>query len=254
MPNLRLSAAEWCFYREGCDPADVYARLHLAGYAALEMVAEPRWPIARRANLQIRTIAAPGMHDGLNQVANHATLVPAIIELMQKAKANQITQVIVFSGSRRGQSDDKGKRNCATALGRLADAAEAVGVTLLLEVLNTYDHADYQCCSGKFAFEVAQAVRSSHVKVLYDIYHGHRMGENVMDTVVKNVEYIGHLHVAGSPKRHLPGEQQAIDYGKVVREVMAAGYQGYWGQEFCCGDDSVEQYCRAAALFQSYAL
>ena len=253
MPNLKLSAAEWCFFRDGCDCADVYARLHRAGYSALEMVSASRWSTALMANLHVLNVAAPGMRDGLNQAVNHGALVPAILELIQKAKANEIAQIIVFSGSRRGQSDHEGIRNCATALGRLAGAAEAAGVTLLLEVLNTYDHADYQCCSGTFAFEVARAVRSSHVKVLYDVYHGHRRGEDVMNTVVKNLECIGHLHVAGSPKRDFPGEQQAIDYGKLVREAMAVGYSGYWGQEFCCAGDSVEQYCRAAALFQSYA-
>lgn len=254
MCDVKLSAAEWCFFRDGCNPADVYSRLRLAGYTALEMVNESRWALVRTAGLQILNLAAPGMRDGLNQAANHVTLVPAIRDMIQKARCNQIAQIIVFSGSRRGQSDADGIRSCTTALEQLAGTAEAAGVTLLLEVLNTHDHADYQCCSGVFAFEVARAVRSSHVKALYDVYHGHRMGEDVINTVVRNLEFIGHLHVAGSPKRDFPGDQQAIDYRHLVREAMAAGYGGYWGQEFCCGDDSVEQYCRAAALFESYAL
>lgn len=253
MPRLKLSAAEWCFFQAGSDPADVYARLHRAGYTALEMVGEARWPIARAAGLQILNLAAPGMKDGLNQVANHVKLVPAIRDLIHKAGSNQIAQIIVFSGSRRGQSDAEGIGNCTMALEQLAGSAEAAGVTLLLEVLNTYDHPDYQCAKGRYAFEVARAVGSSHVKVLYDIYHGHRMGEDVEDTVVKNLKHIGHLHIAGSPKRDFPSVDQAIGYRRLVEAVMAAGYTGFWGQEFCGGNDIVEQYCRAADLFVGYA-
>lgn len=253
MSRLKLSAAEWCFFRDGCNPADVYAKLRCAGYTALEMVNELRWPIARAAGLQILNLAAPGMEDGLNHLANHTTLLPAIRELIRKAASNQISQIIVFSGSRRGQSDTEGIRNCAAALGQLAGTAEAAGVTLLLEVLNTYDHPDYQCASGNYAFEVARTVRSSHVKVLYDIYHGHRMGEDVQDVVLKNLEHIAHLHIAGSPKRDFPGADQAIGYRHLVQTVMAANYSGFWGQEFCCGTAVVEQYCRAADLFAGYA-
>lgn len=192
------------------------------------------------------------MQDGLNRIENHATLLPAIRELIAKAQANGIPHIIVFSGARRGQGDDEGMRNCVTGLRQLASDAESAGVMLLLELLNTFDHADYQCSSAGYAFAVARAVNSPRVKVLYDIYHAHRMGEDVLTTITTNLEQIGHLHIAGSPKRDFPGEGQAIDYCHLVRAATAAGYGGYWGHEFCCGNDAVEQYCRSAGLFASY--
>ncbi len=255
MSTLKHSAAEWCYFRKEyeSDPAGVYRRLKSAGFGALEMVAESRWEIARGEGLRLLNTTAPGMQDGLNRVENHATILPAIRERLAKARKLGIGQIIVFSGSRKGQDDAQGIRNCTAALKQVAGEAEDGGVTLLLEVLNAYDHADYQCDNSRYAFEVIDAVASPRVKVLYDIYHMHRMGEDVGNVITKNVARIGHLHVAGSPKRDFPGADQSIDYRSLVQQVMAAGYDGYWGQEFRCESDAVGEMSKACALFESYA-
>jgi hydroxypyruvate isomerase len=108
--------------------------------------------------------------------------------------------------------------------------------------------ADY----GAFAFDVVKAVSSLHVKVLYDIYHMFRMGEDVVNAVINHLEYIAHLHVAGSPKRNFPGLDQEIDYRRVVHSIHTAGYRGYWGQEFLPTGDSLTEAEQAFRLFQSY--
>jgi hydroxypyruvate isomerase len=253
MSILKHSAAEWCFFRKHYDMADVYKQLSQSGYTALEMVDESRWALAKAAGLSILNMGSPGMQHGLSHVENHPALLPAIHDLIAKARANSIPQIIVFSGSRLGQPDTEGMRNCTTALKQLAGAAEAAGVTLLLELLNAYDHPDYQCDSGRYAFGVADAVGSSHVKVLYDVYHAHRMGEDVVEAIRNNVRYIGHLHIAGSPKRDFPSATQAIDYRSVIATALAVGYSGYWGQEFHGGDDPLPQFVKACPLFEGYA-
>lgn len=255
MTKLKHSAAEWCYYRKEFAPEDVYRILKEAGYSAVEMVDESRWKAAEAAGLRILNMASPGMQDGINRTENHATLLPALRDLIAKAHSHRIPHIIVFSGSRKGQSDADGMRNCAAALKELSRDAEQAGVTLLLEVLNTFDHADYQCCHGAYAFEVVRAVGSPNIKALYDIYHAHRMGEDVVSVITQNIKSIGHLHIAGSPKRNFPGPRpsQEIDYAKVIQTAMAAGYDGYWGQEFCCDGDPLGEYARACALFESYA-
>ena len=253
MSQIRQSAADWCYFRGPLDAPTVYRRLRAAGYDAVELVPEPRWPAARAAGLKLLNIGSPGMQEGLNRVAHHATLLPAIRGLLTKASANGIAQIIVFSGSRAGQPDAEGIRNCTTALTALAPDAEAAGVTLLLELLNGHDHPDYQCDSGRFAFAVVRAVGSPRVRALYDIYHAHRMGEDVAATILENLECIGHLHIAGSPRRDFPGPQQAIDYRALVQRVTDAGYTGHWGQEFLGGAEIVAEYERACELFATYA-
>jgi hydroxypyruvate isomerase len=92
------------------------------------------------------------------------------------------------------------------------------------------------------------------VKVLYDLYHMHRMGEDVSARVIANLEYVAHLHIAGSPQRDFPGDQQSIDYLSIVRSIHQAGYRGAWGMEFLpdAEADVNETLDAAARVFRSY--
>lgn len=252
MEQLRQSAPDWCFFRDGTDPVQYYTTLKRIGYDAVEMVDPQRWTIAEQAGLQILNIPGPGMQQGLNKRANHSELLAAIRNDIQRASVRQIPHLIIFSGNRDGQADDEGVANCVDAIKQLAPEAEQSGVTLVFEVLNAHDHPDYMADYGAFAFDVVKAVSSPNVKVLYDIYHMFRMGEDVVTAVTTHVEYIAHLHVAGSPNRDFPGPEQETDYGHVVRAIHAAGYRGYWGQEFLPTGDPLTEAEDAFRLFQSY--
>ena len=189
----------------------------------------------------------------MNCLENHANLIPQIEELIQVAKTNEIEHIVIFSGNRDGQLDEEGLRNVIQAGKQLASAAERAGVTLALEVLNAHDHPDYQADHTAFAIGFARAISSPMVKVLYDIYHMARMGEDVITDMRTNTEYIAHLHVAGSPKRDFPGSQQEIDYEGVIKAAQEAGYSGYWGQEFLPSEDRFVELERVCQLFEQYA-
>lgn len=76
--------------------------------------------------------------------------------------------------------------------------------------------------------------------------------ENYAQTFRANLDYVAHIHVAGSPRRDFPGEQQEIDYEPVVRAIHRAGYGGFWGQEFLPGDDRYAELKKARELFDQY--
>ncbi len=256
MSELKLSASEWCYLKgkEG-DAATFYAGLSELGYGAIEMPSRHHWDAASRAGLRVLNIAGPGMSGdvSLNRREQHGVLLPQLRECIALASASGIEQVIIFSGNRQGLEDDAGLRACVEGAKALAGQAEQAGVTLTLEVLNRFDHPDYQADSGAFAFDFAWAVSSPAVRVLYDIYHMHRMGEDVRAEVVRHLEYIAHLHVAGSPARNTPDERQAINYAGFVTDVLNAGYGGWWGMEFLPGGDPIAELDAAGALFRSYA-
>jgi len=254
MINLPQSVPDWCFYKEGMDASSYYARLSSLGYAGVEIVDPKRWAAARAAGLAIVNLAAPGMQDGVNKERNRISVSAQIRECLATANANGIPTVIVFSGSRQGQDDDEGLRQCITVFKELARDAERLGVTLAFEMLNSFEHTDYMADHSRFGFALAEAVGSPRFKILYDIYHMFRMGEDVLADLLGHRESIAHIHVAGSPRRDFPGTRQEIHYADIVKKVTAAGYTGFWGQEFLPStDDPFTDLEAASMLFTRYA-
>jgi hydroxypyruvate isomerase len=247
---MRLSAPDWCFVRDGVDPETYYRALRDLGYGAVEMVAPSRWAAARAAGLAILNLSGPGKTVGLNRLGLHAELLPQIRQQIATAQAAGIPQLIVFSGNRDGQDDALGQANVVTALKALAGDAERAGVTLIFEMFNDQDHPDYQADRSAYGFQVARAVSSPAVRVLYDIYHMARMGEDVIADITGNLALIAHLHTAEMPRRGIPRKAGAIPYGTIVPAVMKAGYQGWWGTEFVVQGDVMAELREAVATFR----
>ena len=114
----------------------------------------------------------------------------------------------------------------------LSRAAEAAGATLLLEPLNTrLDHRGCFLDSSGLALEIVREVESPQIKILYDIYHMHMMGEDVLREIERNFAWIGYIHLADSPGRHQPGTGE-VDWPAVAQLLHGLGYQGFLGMEF----------------------
>ncbi len=109
---------------------------------------------------------------------------------------------------------------------------EDSGITLLLEPLNTLvDHKGYYLTSSEEAFEIHDEVASPYVKILFDIYHQQIMEGNLISRITKNIEKIGHFHVAGNPGRHEPDSGE-INYREIFKAIDKAGYDEYIGLEY----------------------
>lgn len=252
--TLRQAAADWCYLKQGADPATHYRRLRELGFGGVEMVEPANRAAARAAGLELVTMSAPGMGDGLNHGANHAALIPGIRAAIAEAGRERIGNVIVFSGSQRGLDDATGIAACIDGLEPLAAEAERAGVTLLFEALNTHDHVDYHAHRSAFAFAVVRGVGSPALKVLYDLYHLHRMGDDALADFRTHLPLIGHIHTAGAPRRDFPGPEQQIDYARLVRGIQALGYRGWWGHEFVPRGEVFDELARVRQLFSGYAL
>ncbi len=246
---MLLSAPDWCFFRESLEPTAYYRAIRDHGFSAVEMVDPARWDIARQAGLKILNMSGPGKTVGLNRLGLHQELLPAIRKQIATASAVGIPHVIVFSGNRDEQDDDVGRTNVITALQQLAGEAEKAGVTLIFEMFNDQDHPDYQADNSAYGFDVVKAVSSPAVKVLYDIYHMSRMGEDVITDITNNLELIAHLHTAEKPRRSIPLPHGEIAYEKIIPAVMSAGYAGYWGLEFVVQGDVMAELQEAVATF-----
>jgi len=241
----RLTAADWCFFPKGGDSAAYYRAIAAAGVRGVEMVPPERRADAKAAGLELVTLSAPGMQAGLNRLDEHAEFLPRLRTAIAETAAAGAANCIVFSGNRRGLGDDAGVHACVRGLSAVVADAERAGITLLFEVLNAFDHADYHADRGDFAFRVVRAVGSPRLRVLYDLYHMQRMGEALLPSVLANLPLIGHFHIAGSPRRDFPGADQPIDYPTIIHRVQDAGYVGWWGLEFRPTGEPVDEVARA---------
>ncbi|RZK41232.1 MAG: hydroxypyruvate isomerase, partial [Hymenobacter sp.] len=143
------------------------------------------------------------------------------------------TNLICFSGSRRGMSDETGWQNCVQGLQPLLKLAAQHKVVLVMELLNSkINHADYQCDRTSWGVALAKRLGSENFKLLYDIYHMQIDEGDVIRTITDNHAYLAHYHTAGVPGRHEIDDSQELNYPAIMRAIKATGFQGYVAQEF----------------------
>jgi hydroxypyruvate isomerase len=252
MSGLKQSGADWCINRQGQAAGEFFGKLKDMGYSGMEMVAPERHSAVLGAGLELLNLGAPGMQHGINNKANHANLIPMIRSALEDASNCNVPSLIIFSGSRGNISREEGLANCSAAIEQILPIAESLGLNLLFEMLCKYDHPDYQADESAFGFELVKSIGSPSLKVLYDIYHMFRMGEDIISDITNNLDIIGHIHVAASPKRSCPALEDEINYAPIVKAVHKAGYRGYWGQEFIIEGDVLDEMQKACNLFNGF--
>jgi hydroxypyruvate isomerase len=168
-----------------------------------------------------------------NRLEHHDTLVEIYTPHMKAAAAAGAKNVIVFSGNREGISDKEGLQNCATGLQRLLPLAEELGLTLVMELLNSkVDHPDYQCDHSAWGVKLCETLGSQNFGLLYDIYHMQIMEGDIIRTIRENHRWFTHYHTGGCPGRNEIDDTQELFYPAIMRAIADTGYTGYVGQEF----------------------
>lgn len=130
----------------------------------------------------------------------------------------------------------------------LTPQAEAQGVTLVLETLNTLvDHKGYYLSYSDEGFAIVDEVASPAVKLLYDVYHQQITEGNLLARLTAGLDRIGHFHVADVPGRHEPGTGE-INYANLLARIADSGYEGYVGLEFTSTTTAEEALAKVRAL------
>ena len=128
-------------------------------------------------------------------------------------------------------SEEAKYQSVLDGLWALAPLAEKAGITLLLEPLNVrVDHPGFFLHHSSVGFELVRAVNSPRIKLLFDIYHMQIMEGNIIHTLTRNLDVIGHIHVADVPGRHQPGTGE-LNYANIFQALRQAGYDQYVGFE-----------------------
>ncbi len=171
--------------------------------------------------------------DGLNNVANHAKIEEALRQTIPLAVKSGVPNLITFSGNRNGMSDEEGAKNTIIGLNRVKRMMEDANITLCLELLNSkVNHKDYMADHTEWGAQVMKEVNSPHCKLLYDIYHMQIMEGDLVATITKNIQWIGHFHTGGVPGRNDLNDMQEVQWDGVMRGIAATGFKGFVAHEF----------------------
>jgi hydroxypyruvate isomerase len=245
------------FYHPQDIPLDDFCRaVAEIGYAGIELMTPgDELPgiveTCRRYGLAVPSMVGhASLGDGFNRVENHERIITELKANIDLAAQYGIGGLICFSGNRNnGQSDLEGMIACAHGLRRIAPYAEDKGINLNIELLNSkVNHPGYQCDHADWGVAMCEMVNSPRVKLLYDIYHMQIMDGDLIRTIRRNTQWIGHFHTAGNPERRDLDDDQELNYTGICRAIDATGYDLYLGHEFRPKGDPIE------ALRQAYAI
>ncbi|RJP30909.1 MAG: hydroxypyruvate isomerase [Candidatus Omnitrophota bacterium] len=250
--RLKQSVSKWCYNKfiEANSFAKFCEECKKMGMVGIDLVGPDDWPVILDHGL------VPTMVPGAGSIANscnNKNLHPKLLEDFKKnitaAAKHKIRNVITFSGNRHGMTDEEGWENCTPVLKEAAKIAEAEGVTINMELLNSkVDHKDYQCDHTEWGVELCKRVESPHFKLLYDIYHMQIMEGDIIRTIRKHIQYIGHFHTGGNPGRNEIDETQELYYPAIMCAIAELDYDGYVAHEFVPKQPSLDTLQAAVKL------
>lgn len=231
--HIRQSACRWCYQQLSLD--ELCAAAAQMGLFGIDLLNPDEYDVPRRYGL-ICTMGRAGggtIVEGLNRLEHHAAIEAGFRTNIPLAAKAGIPNVITFSGTRRGMSDDEGARNTVIGFNRVKKIAEDNGVTICMELLNSkVNHPDYMADHTAWGVRVMEEVNSPNVKLLYDIYHMQIMEGDLIATITKHMQWMGHFHTGGVPGRHELDDNQEVQWDGVMRAIAGTGFKGYVAHEF----------------------
>jgi hydroxypyruvate isomerase len=244
-------------------------RVAAAGYQGYEFgdwrAADARVIVPLQRKLGLACVCLVG-NKGVNPVgiglcdpAERAGFLAEIRASAEAAVRFETKKMVVLSGFRvPGMTREAMHASMVEGLKRAHDIVAKVGVTMIVEVINTLakieplnpngdNHSRYFLDRTPEAFQMVREVGSPYFQILYDLYHVQIMEGNLIETIRENVANIGHIHVADVPGRHEPGTGE-IHFGNVFRAIRESGYGGYVGMEYIPSKDVMETLAEVKRL------
>lgn len=231
--NINHSVCRWCYSTIALD--DLCAASKDMGIKAIDLVGPKDWPVLQKYGLVSAMCngAEINLVDGWNTKQNHSTLIKNYSDMIPIVAKAGYTNLICFSGSRRGMDDETGWNNCVEGLKKVLPLAEKHKVVLVMELLNSkVNHKDYQCDKTAWGVELVKRLGSDNFRLLYDIYHMQIDEGDVIRTIKDNHQYIAHYHTGGVPGRHEIDETQELYYPAIMKAIVETGHKGFVAQEF----------------------
>jgi hydroxypyruvate isomerase len=240
--NINHSACKWCYSKISLD--ELCAAGKPMGLTSIDLLQPADFPTLKKYGLTCAMVSNPtakapdgktlgGIERAWNRKEHHDLLVQAYEPQIAAVADAGMKHLICFSGNRDKMDDETGLKNSAEGLKRLMALCEKRGVILVMELLNSrVDHPDYQCDKSAWGVALCKQIGSAHFKLLYDIYHMQIMEGDVIATIKREHQYFAHYHTGGVPGRNEIDETQELNYGAIMKAIVATGFKGHVAQEF----------------------
>ncbi|MDG1385628.1 MAG: TIM barrel protein [Flavobacteriaceae bacterium] len=231
--NINHSVCQWCYpdlsLDELCEVAKEF------GLMGIDLIGPSGWDILKKHDL-VSTMcngAEISLTEGFNDPQYHSELIENYTKHIKLVAEAGFTNLICFSGNKRGMDDETGLQNCVKGLQQILPLAEKLGVVIQMELFNSkVDHPDYMCDNSAWGIELCKRLDSPNFKLLYDIYHMQISEGDIIRTITDNHQFFGHYHTAGVPGRNEIDDTQELFYPAIMSAIVESGYKGVVAQEF----------------------
>jgi 2-dehydrotetronate isomerase len=152
-------------------------------------------------------------------------------QALKYANALDVPTIHVMAGMVLDQDRKKAKRAFLSNMAWAADAAAALGKTIVTEPLNTRDRPGYFISRSDEVVDLIREINRPNLKLMFDVYHVQVMEGDVTKRLEKHFDVIGHVQIAAVPSRHEPDEGE-LNYAHIFATLKRLGYAGYVGCEY----------------------
>ncbi len=236
--NINHSVCQWCYPDLSLEELCVIAKEF--GLMGIDLIGPEGWDTLKKYGLESTMCngAEISLTEGFNDPKYHPLLVDNYTKLIKQVAQAGFTNLICFSGNKRGMDDETGLENCVSGLQKILPLAEKLGVMIQMELFNSkINHPDYMCDNTRWGIELCKRLDSPNFKLLYDIYHMQISEGDIIRTITDDHQYFGHYHTAGVPGRNEIDETQELFYPAIIKAIVDTGYKGVVAQEFIPKND-----------------
>ena len=236
--GIRHTVMGWCF--NPMDTLELARHAKAIGLEGIEGIDRKFYSDVKKLGLEISLVSSHGFAEGPCDPRFFDQAVAKLAEGIEVAKEVGSKKVITFTGMRfDGMDEEQGSADCIAAWKKVLPQAEAAGITLCLEHLNSRDsshpmkgHPGYFGDDVDFCVDLVKRVGSPNLKLLFDVYHVSIMNGDIIRRLRQHADSIGHIHTAGNPGRGELDDTQEIDYPAVMRALSSVGYHDFVAHEF----------------------
>ncbi|MFO1155062.1 MAG: 2-oxo-tetronate isomerase [Rhodospirillales bacterium] len=112
-----------------------------------------------------------------------------------------------------------------------ADQAAGLGVTVVIEPINTRDIPGFFLNRQDDAQAICAELNKPNLKVQFDLYHCQIVEGDLAVRLRRDMPTVGHIQIAGVPERHEPDTGE-VNYTYLLGLIEELGYSGWIGCEY----------------------